>query len=331
MSSTLPITIACHPYDRVRGIFDGSVSVEGCTTIALPLSAEEIFHRALGHSVFEVSELSMSRYIHMSARGTCPYVAIPVFTSRMFRHSAIYIRADRKIATPSDLRGKSVGVPEYQMTAALWVRGILSDIYGVRAQEIRWRTGGLEMPGRIENVGLTLPSGYDVKSIPRDRSLSQMLVDGELDAIVSARAPSCFGESHPLVVRLFPDFKKVEQEYYRETGMFPIMHVIGVRRDVVQRYPWLPASLWKAFEQAKSACITSMKDVGALEVTLPWLASHLVETSQLMGQDYWPYGVEDNRTVLEAMTRYSFEQGLSPRRMNVDELFAPGTHDRFKV
>lgn len=328
---TVPITVACHPYDRVRALLDGSVRIEGCRTTMLSLRAEETFHRAYGHAEFEVSELSMSSYILANARGICPYVAIPVFVSRVFRHSAIYVRKDRNISRPSDLRGKLVGVPEYQMTAALWARGMLSDVYGVAAQDIRWRTGGLENSGRIEKFGLTFSPPLDVAAVPQDKNLSKMLSDGDLDALVSARAPSCFGQHDSPVVRLFPNYRDAEQQYFRDTGLFPIMHVIGIRRDLVERFAWLPASVFKAFEQAKLKCMASMRDVGALEVTLPWLTSYIEDTTELMGDDYWPYGFEENRKALEAMVRYSFEQGISPSLSKIEMLFAPGTHDRFKV
>jgi 4,5-dihydroxyphthalate decarboxylase len=208
---------------------------------------------------------------------------------------------------------------------------MLSDVYGVAARDIRWRTGGLEIPGRIEKFGLKLPPPFDVAAVPQDRSLSAMLTDGDLDALVSARAPSCFGQPGSPVVRLFPDYRAAEQQYFRSTGVFPIMHVIGVRKDIAERYPWLPASVYKAFEQAKSNCMASMKDVGALEATLPWLTSYIEETTALMGDDYWPYGLESNRKTLEAMIRYSVEQGLSPALVKAEDLFAAGTHDRFKV
>jgi 4,5-dihydroxyphthalate decarboxylase len=331
MAELVPITIACHPYDRVRAIFDGSVQVEGCRTIALPLRAEEAFHRAYGHAAFEVSELSMSSYILTVARGSCPYIAIPVFTSRVFRHSSFYIRTDRGISEPADLRGKTIGVPEYQMTAALWARGILKDVYGISPHEIKWRSGGLEIPGRIEKFGLKFEPPFDVKAVPTDKSLSNMLAAGELDGMVSARAPSCLGGPGSSIVRLFPNYQEVEKQYFRDTGHFPIMHVIGIRRDVAKQYPWLPASVFKAFDQAKAKSMRSMNDLGALEVALPWLTAHIEETIAVMGEDYWPYGLEDNRKSLEAMVRYSFEQALSPRELKVDDLFAPGTHDRFKV
>jgi 4,5-dihydroxyphthalate decarboxylase len=331
MGETLPITIACHPYDRVRSLFDGSVTVEGCKTITLPLRAEEVFHRAYGHAAFEVSELSMSSYILTAARNTCPYIAIPVFTSRVFRHSSFYVRKDRGIAKPADLRGKTIGVPEYQMTAALWARGILKDLYDISSHEIKWRTGGLEIPGRIEKFGLKFDPPFDVKAVPTDKSLSNMLMAGELDGMVSARAPSSFSLPNSPIVRLFPNYKDVEKDYYRETGHFPIMHVIGIRRDVAAQHPWLAASVYKAFELAKANCMRSMNDLGALEVALPWLTSYIEETIELMGPNYWPYGFEENRKTLEAMARYSFEQGLAPRLVGIEELFAAGTHDRFKV
>ena len=327
----LRITIACDAYDRVQALIDGTVRVEGCQTIVLPLHAEEAFHRAYVEREFEVSELSMSSYLTATARGDCPYVAIPVFLSRVFRHSAIYVRADGVIRAPADLRGRVVGVPEYQMTAALWVRGMLSDVYGVRAEEIRWRTGGLEQPGRTEKIPLTLPAHFDVAQIPPMSTLSAMLAAGEIDALVSARAPSCFNRNPNAITRLFADYRTAEREYFTQTGLFPIMHVVGIRRDVAAANPWLPASLYKAFGEAKAVCMPRLGEVGVLAVTLPWLFAEYEATRALMGDDYWPYGIDENRPALDAMVRYAFEQGLTPRPLSVDELFVEGTRSRHKL
>lgn len=319
----LDLTIACESYDRVAALASGQVQVEGCRANVIPLHAEELFLRTTSRQEFDVSEMSLSSYILATSRSGFPYVAIPVFPSRVFRHSAIYLNAHSGIAAPADLRGKTVGVPEYQMTAAVWARGLLSDAYGVRSQDIRWRTGGLEQPGRVEKLPLALPPGFDVQPIPADQRLSDLLAFGELDAVISARAPSCFG-SNPAVTRLFPDYKAAERDYFRQTGLFPIMHVVVVRRSLADRHPWLPSSLFKAFSQAKAAGVSRLGEIGALAVTLPWLVAEYEETVREMGRDYWPYGIERNRAALSAVVRYAEEQGLTSRRMTIEELFAPG-------
>ncbi|WP_174279943.1 ABC transporter substrate-binding protein [Sphingomonas bacterium] len=324
--SDLDLTIACQAYDRIQALQSGEVKVEGCHARALTMRAEDIFARAYDDAPFDVTELSMSSHILAVARGIASaYVAIPVFPSRMFRHSAIYIRADRGIARPEDLAGKTIGVPEYQMTAALWARGMLSDEYGVAASSIRWRTGGLDQPGRQEKFGLTFGDAVEVAPIGGDRTLSAMLAAGDIDALITARAPACFQPDDPAVTRLFADYRAAEETYFRKTGLFPIMHVIGVRRELVERHPWLPLAVTRAFEEAKRLCMRAMHDVGALAATLPWLGDDLARTVAVMGEDYWPYGVPANRAALAAMLRYSVEQGLSPRLLDLHELFALGT------
>ena len=326
----LDLTIACEDYDRVAALASGQVQVDGCNVVFLRLHAEELFHRAFGNGEFDACELSLSSYALACSRGSSPYVAVPVFPSRTFRHSAIYVRADRGIRVPADLRGRALGVPEYQMTAAVWVRGMLSDVYGVGPHEMRWFTGGLAQPGRAEKLALDLPPRFDVQSVPAHRTLDDMLAEGELDAIVSARPPPSFGQD-PTVGRLFPDYPQVEQDYFRATGIFPIMHVLGIRRDKLERYPWLAYSVLKAFSQAKAACLPLLREVGALAVMLPWLVAEYERTVALMGDDYWPYGIEPNRITLEAALRYLHEQGLTSRRLAIDELFAPGTKSMHKL
>lgn len=261
------------------------------------------------------------------SRGIAPYVALPVFLSRTFRHSAIYIRNDRGIASAADLRGKRIGLPEYQMSAVLWVRGFLKDEYGIEAADIDWVQGGLEQYGRKDKFPLNLPPGFPLESAPEGRSLSNLLAAGELDAVISARAPSCLIEGHPQVRRLYPDYRAVEQAYFARTGLFPIMHALGVRQDLAQKHPWLPASLYKAFAQAKEIAERDLREVTALKIGLPWVTAELESTEAVMGRDFWPYGVEANRKTLEAMTRYSYEQGLAVRQLGADELFAPSTLD----
>ncbi len=324
------LSLSCPAYDRARALFDGRVRVEGCDLVAVPMSPEEAFHRAFRHQEFDVTELSMSSTMVLVAEGRCPYVPIPVFPSRLFRHSAIYVRADRGIARPEDLRGRLVGVPEYQMTAALWVRGILQDEYGLRPEEMRWRSGGLEEAGRNQVVALDLPAAIDLQPIGASETLSGLLAEGRLDALISARAPSCFGRD-PKVVRLFPDYRAAEEAYFRRTRIFPIMHLVGIRRSLVERFPWLPVNVLHAFERAKQLCYQDLAKIGHLFTTLPWAVEELSRTRSLMGEDFWPYGVQQNAHVIEAMTRYAFEQGLTRRKLSAEDLFPRSTIELAKV
>jgi 4,5-dihydroxyphthalate decarboxylase len=326
----LTISLACCDYDRTRAIFDGRVRIEGCETVAVAMSPEEAFHRAFKYQEFDVTELSMSSYMNVQSRGESPYVAIPAFLSRLFRHSSIYVRKDKGITKPEDLKGKTVGVPEYQMTAALWVRGILQDEYGVKPADIKWRNGGLEEGGREERSPLHLPPEIELKSLPKDETLAEHLNDGRLDAVISARAPSCY-HTNENVVRLFPNYKEAEQAYYKKTGMFPIMHMVGVRRSIVEKHPWLPVNVLVAFMKAKQLCYEELSEVGHLFTTMPWPVYELDEVRKLMGNDYWRYGIEENAKEIDAMTRYSFDQGLSARKLTAKDIFAESTFDLGKL
>jgi 4,5-dihydroxyphthalate decarboxylase len=328
--SLLKLTFGCGPSDRVAAIFDGRVRIEGCRLACFPLGPEEAFHRAFAGQDFDLTELSASSLILTAARGGAKYFALPIFLSRVFRHSAFYIRTDRGISAPQDLRGKLIGVPEYQMTAALWARGILSDEYGVKSQEIRWRNGGLNKPGRAERTPISLPPGFELQSIPTDRTLSDMLAAGELDGVVTARAPACFTAGAPDIARLFPDFRAAEEDYYRKTQMFPIMHLLAIRKTLVEAHPWLAMSVVKAFYEAKQIAMAEMHEIAVLAVMLPWLSDEFRRAQAVMGADVWRYGVAENRKELDAMLRYSVEQGLSGRRVELEELFAPGTLHRFQ-
>lgn len=327
----LPITIACGPYDRVRALRDGRVVIDGCEPNFLTGGPEEIFFRAIKHREFDVTEMSMSSHMMALSRGDAYYLPIPVFLSRVFRHSAFYIRTDRGIREPKDLIGREVGLPEYQITAALWARGILEDEYGIPPSAIKWRTGGLHQAGRAEKTKLTLPPEIDIKPIPSDKSLDDMLREGTLDAVVSARSPRSHDKGLPNVGRLFDEYKSVERDYYARTGLFPIMHTLGIRRTLVEQYPWLPNSLFNAFLEAKNIALEEIRDIDALNVTLPWLNAEIDETRALMGDDYWPYGIEPNRKTLETMVRYAHAQGITSRKLSVEELFVGSTVERFKV
>lgn len=327
----LSLTVATWDYDRVRALIDGRVRIEGCGFNFMPMKVEEVFHRAYFHGEFDVAEIGFSPFLIALSRGIAPYVAVPAFLSRTFRHSSIYVRNDRSIARPVDLKGKRIGVPEYQQSAALWVRGFLSDEHGIAARDIHWVQGGLEAPGRRDKFPLNLPDGFPLSAAPGDKSLSALLAEGAIDGVISARAPSCFLEKHPKVQRLFPDFRAVEQGYYRRTGIFPIMHAVGVRNDLAEKHPWLPASVMKAFSEAKQFADEDLREVTALKIGLPWVTAEVESTEAVMGRDFWSYGVEANRKTLEAMARYSFEQGLAVRHLAVEEMFAASTLEDTKV
>jgi 4,5-dihydroxyphthalate decarboxylase len=326
----LTVSLACCDYDRTRALFDGRVPIEGCETIACAMPPEEAFHRAFRFQEFDITELSLSNYMNTVARGTNHYVAIPVFPSRLFRHSSLYVRPDRGINRPEDLRGRIVGVPEFQMTAAVWVRGMLADEYGLRTAEIRWRNGGLEEPGRKQKVVLSLPPEIELEAIPPTETLSQHLDEGRIDALITALAPSCFGRN-PEVRRLFPDYRRIEEEYYRRTRLFPIMHVVGIRRSLAELHPWLPVNVFVAFLKAKALCYRELENIGHLYTTLPWPVEELERARALMGPDFWSYGVAKNLREIEAVTRYAVEQGLVSRHLTAEDLFVPSTFDLAKV
>lgn len=328
----LPITIATGDYDRVRPIIDGRVAIEGCETAYFPVPIEEGAYRTFTNHEFDVAEVSLSSYILARSRGETPYIAFPVFTSRMFRHSAIYVRADSGIERPEDLKGRQVGVPVYTMTAALWVRGMLADEYGVMPSDIHWRTGGLEQPGRYAAFKLDMPADIIVEPLASDQSLSRMLADGALQAVISARAPSCYqaGDDGP-VRRMFPDYRAAEEAYYRKTGLYPIMHVMAMRESLAEDHKWLPASLYKAFLAAKNIAVAALDDVTAPQVSTPWIAAEVEATRALLGSDIWPYGFQDNLKELRAMVRYSHAQGLAVREMDPAELFHPSTRERARI
>ena len=324
---TLELSLGCCNYDRTRAIFDGRVGIEGCELVPIALEPEETFHRVFQGQEFDICEMSLSSHTLNIARGTNKYVAVPAFLSRAFRHSGIYIRTDRNIRTPADLRGKQVGIPEYQITANVWIRGMLQDEYGIHPRELRWRRGGLEQPGRRERSPISLPADIEVKQVADDASLSQLLEAGELDAVFSAKAPSCHTRGAPGVGRLFPDYRAAEQDYFARTRLFPPMHVVGIRKSLVEQHPWLPVSVYKAFIEAKALAIEELHQIGHFAATLPWGVAELEATKKLMGCDYWSYGLAANTHALETFVRYHHEQGISPRLVKPEELFATSVLD----
>ena len=327
----VPITIACGDYDRTRAIRDGTVKVEGCAVTYLPLYPEEIFHRVFKFQEFDVAEISFSSYIRTVATGASAYIGIPAFVSRIFRHSGIYIRNGAGIGRPQDLRGKRIGLPEYQITAVVWMRAMMQHEYGVAPSEIHWRSGGQEQPGRHERTPLKPIDGVDLQPISGNKTLVGMLRDGELDALFAARAPSSFVNGEPHIARMFPNTRHAEQAYYKKTKLFPIMHLVGIRKTLAESYPWLATSAYKAFCEAKARAMIALRDVNALMVTLPWLEAETNETMAIMGEDFWKYGVAENMREIEALTQYVYEQGLTDRKVEIKELFHPSTFEISKV
>ncbi|MBR0655458.1 substrate-binding domain-containing protein [Plastoroseomonas arctica] len=322
------LTFACFPYDRVRPLIDGRVRVEGAALLPIPLPSEESFPRAHNRAEFDVSELSLSSYLMQLGRGESPYVAIPAFVSRAFRHNAIYVRAGAGIDDPKALEGRRVGIPEYQMTLGLWVRGILAEDHGVETDRIAWRTAGTNAPGRKERLPLVMPPHMDVAPLPAGMTLNAALLDGSIDAIVAPSPPAAFTAGDPRIARLFPDAKAAEMGWHRRTGMHPIMHVIGIRRDVLARDPNLARRLLDGFQAARTMALEEMERAVAASFAptmLPWLEQAWAETRAVLGAGLWSHGVAANRPALEAVCRWSLAQHLSPRALTVEELFAPGT------
>jgi 4,5-dihydroxyphthalate decarboxylase len=310
----IKLTLACTASDRTRPLMDGRVTVPGCDITFLPGEPEDIFRRALRDRAFDVSELSMGSHIVTTARGDSPYVGIPVFLSRAFRHSAIYVRTDRGIRTAADLAGRTIGLPEYQQTAALWVRGILREHYGVDTRGIAWRTGG-------ERVAITLPDGFDVQ--PLGRNLEAALESGEIDALIAPRPPACLGLAP--VARLYPDYRAEEMAWHRASGFFPIMHCLAVRKDIAAAHPWLPLELHRAVCRAKALSLAELQLVNVLRVSLPWIAAAYEEQAAVMGGDPWPYGFARNREEVAAMIRYAVADGLAAEAIPPEALFHPST------
>ena len=329
--SRLRLTLACWNYDRTRALMDGTVQPDGIDLNYLNLPVEETFFRMIRNREFDVAEMSLSSYSVSLFRDPQPFIAIPVFPSRMFRHSSIYINAHAGIDEPKDLIGKRIGTPEYQMTAPVWIRGLLSDHYGVPVDSVTYCTGGEEEPGRDEKQKLDLPPGIRIQPIGDMQTLSAMLAAGEIDALHTARMPSTFQTAPERVRRLFPDFVGVEQQYFRDTGIFPIMHTVVIRREVYEQNRWVAQSLYKAFVEAQRHTYDDLYVTAALKAMLPWLTAQVEDTRALMGDDYWPYGIERNRRTLQTFLRYHHEQGLSKRPLKAEELFAPETMEAFKI
>ena len=325
----LNLSLAVGPYDRTRALIDGAVQIDGVKATAMTLSPEEIFFRAFRHAEFDICELSLSSFTVKTAQGDCPYVGVPAFVSRAFRHTSIYVRTDR-VKRPEDLKGKKVGLPEYQLTANVWARAILEDDHGVKPSDIHWVRGGIEQAGRPEKISIKLPSDVKLEDAPAGKSISALLAEGAIDGFIAPRPPA-LPKGTPNIGWLFADPVAAAKDYYKRTGIFPIMHVVGVRRELADKHPWLPGAVLKAFEQAKQMALSQLSDTSATKVTLPFVEERLTQARALMGEDFWSYGVAANRKTLATFLRHHHAQGLSPREVKVEELFHEGTLETFKL
>ena len=328
--SKLSLTMAIPDYDHTRDLVSGRVPVEGIDLTCLVYPVEEIFYRFIVYKEWEVSEISFAKYSALIAQGNTDFLALPVFPSRVFRHSSIYVRADGPIKKITDLKGRKVGIPEWAQTAAVYSRGFLQDQYGIDLASIHWVQAGVNQPGRIEKVDLKLPKGVEITRIT-DKSLNEMLLSGEIDAVLVARAPDAFVKGNPKIRRLFDDFIDVETDYYKKTGIFPIMHAVAVRRDVLEKNPWVARNLFTAFEEAKRRSIERVTEATVSLFPIPWYFEHARRGMELFGKDYFPYGIEPNRRTLEAFLKWAYEQGVCQRLVDVDEMFPDSLHSTHKV
>jgi 4,5-dihydroxyphthalate decarboxylase len=320
----LRLTFASCRYDRMEALRAGDVAVEGIDLdMRVFASGREIFDRMVGDRAFDVAELSASEFISLTGRGDCPFVALPVFPSRVFRHGYIFVNTRAGIRVPRDLEGRRVGVPLYTQTAAIWARGHLMHDHGVRLDTIRWVQGAVEhggTHGKPHAPPLLKPVALEANA--SGRSLEELLAAGEIDALVGSRKPPTLGQS-PEIARLFPDFRAIERAFHLRTKIFPIMHLVAIRRELYDQHPWIAASLYKAFVESKALALTRMRYGGSLSVMLPWLMSEVEEVDALFGGDAWPYGIAPNRPTLEALVQYMVEQHFIARAISIDDLFVP--------
>ena len=324
----LSLTIAGYPFDRVKGLVDGSVKVEGCSTRFEVSNIYELNAVAMGgNQKFEVQEIGlhplMLAYANANFRD---FTLIPVFPLRTFRHKSIFIRTDRGINKPADLKGKTVAVAGYSQSSLTWIRGILLHEYGIKPENMQWVISAKSSDkGKVSQNESTLPVGVPIQLGPDGKDESELLVDGYVDAVFSAKEPQAYIDRHPKVVRLFSDYRKIERSYFSKTGIFPIMHAVAIRRDVVERNPWLPEAVFNAYSQAKQGMYKALQELGWAMISLPWVGKELEDTRALMGENFWPYGIAPNRKTLEALFQYSYEQGMARRKLTVEELFHPST------
>jgi 4,5-dihydroxyphthalate decarboxylase len=317
--ANLRLTLACGPYDRTQALRDGTITPEGIELTYLTLQPAEIFWRMLQYREFDVCEMSLSNYTTLVSGGNSPFIAIPVFPSRVFRHGYFFINPSKGISKPADLKGKRGGVPEYSMTAAVYMRGLLQHEYGVKPSDVEW------VQGRADRLGRALPPDIRLTQAPTGTELGDLLEKGEIDFLMTANNPLSFRRGSPNVKRLFSNYAEVEKDYYRRTKIYPIMHTVVIRRDIYDRDPWVALSLYKAFVRAKEYSYRLLLETGSPKASFAWLQPMIEEERAIIGRDWYPYGIEPNRSTIEALLQYTQEHGLTDRRPSVEELFAPST------
>jgi 4,5-dihydroxyphthalate decarboxylase len=317
--ANLRLTFACGPFDRTQALRDGTIRPEGIDLVYLPLQPAEIFWRMLQFNEFHISEMSLANYAMLVAQGDAPYVAIPAFPSRVFRHGYFFINTTKDISTPKDLIGKRGGVPEYSQTAAVYMRGLLQHEYGVLARDIEW------VQGRADRLKHALPPDVRLTQAPAGIELGDLLERGELDFLMSANNPLSFRRGAQTVARLFPNYEELERDYYRRTKIYPIMHTVVIRRDVYESDPWVALSMYKALCQAKEHAYRWLAEGGSAKVSFAWVQPLMEREQAIIGRDWYPYGIEPNRPTIEALLQYLHEQGLASRRVALEELFASST------
>lgn len=327
----LNLSIAVGDYDRTRPLVDGTVQIDGVDPTFSLLVPEEIFFRAFRYAEFDICELSLSSFSVKTAAGDCPYVGVPVFPSRAFRHTCVVVRNDRGIAAPEDLRGRRIGIPEYQLTANVWMRAILDDEHGVSPSDVTWVQAGYDEPGRVEKIAVKLPANVRVEPAGATETLTSLLDRGDIDGVMGPRAPTAFDRGDPRLSWLYPDPAAAGATWFQKRRIFPIMHILGIRRTLVEKHPWLPATLAKGFEKAKAVALAKLADTSATKVTLPFVEEQLRNARQVMGEDFWSYGYRANRHVLEYFLAQHYKQGLSSRLLAPEELFHPSTLETAKI
>lgn len=327
----LKLSIAIGDYDRNRALIDGRVQIDGVEPIFMTLTPEEMFFRAFRHQDFDISEVSFASQVVSIAQNRSKYQALPIFLSRAFRHSAIYIRTDKGIEKPEHLKGKRIGIAEYQLSANVWARAILEDEYGVKPSDIHWVRGGMNSPGRPEKIAIELPGDVKMTAAPADNSLNDLLLSGEIDGFVGPRSPKCFDEQNPNIDRLFGNTVDAASAYWRKTGIFPIMHLLGVRRELLEAHPFLAGALMKAFSASKASAEALLADTSATKVTMPFVEDYLNEAKKLMGSNFWSYGIAGNEATINTFLDHHHRQGLSSRRVTIDELFPENAAESYSL
>ncbi|MBB42387.1 MAG: 4,5-dihydroxyphthalate decarboxylase [Rhodospirillaceae bacterium] len=329
--SDLHLTMAINHYDHVQDLASGRVKPEGIDLTVINHGPEEIFHRFLFGFEWQISEISMGMSTSRLSMGNAPFVLIPIFPSRVFRHSSIYMMNNGPVKTPDDLKGKRIGIPEWGQTAGIYTRGWMVHTAGVGLNEVKWFQSGINEPGRQEASTLNLPEDVSLTVIT-DRSLTQMLFDKDLDCVFSARPPKEFLEGDPRIIQMYPDFRSAEEEYFKETGIFPIMHTVAVRKDVFEKNPWVAQNLMTAFEDAKALSYARMSGYTVSHYPVPWLYHDgLRENQKLFKGDFWPYGIEPNKTTLTAFLEFAWEQGTIHKKLSIEDLFPEEVRHHYKL